>query len=183
MVLGNPEATRRIREIAHSVAFAEITKITPEQKSKQKDVEYVVRSVVHVAEDFNTGSDVQEFLDHGILKEIIENNPNPTIDKVLWAVEALYRVGGADALIPHENAHQDISKRFSLRALEGILVGVARNREGIEALGDVDAFLESRINNFWTEAQVASLSSSGLRGTTRIQRTVPFGDAWFKPNA
>ncbi len=119
MVLGNPEATRRMREIAHSVAFAKITKITGDQKSKQKDVEYVVRAVVHVAEDYSSRSDVQEFLDKGILNEIIENDPNPTIDKVKWAVETLHQICGDDALMPHKNAHKDIAHRFSLRALEG----------------------------------------------------------------
>jgi hypothetical protein len=83
--------------------------------------------------------------------------------------------------MPHDEAYQGIAKRFSLRALEAILVGVARNKKKIEELEDPDGFLRDRIDRFWRERDVAELSASGLRGTTRIQRTVPFGENWFSP--
>ncbi|MDZ7662473.1 DUF262 domain-containing protein [Thiohalophilus sp.] len=182
MVLGNPDATRRIREIAQSDAFSKIFKITDEQKARQKDVEYFVRAIVHVAEDFEPGSDVQEFLDHGILRILIDQDPNPVIDKVFWAINILYKVNGQDALIPHDEAYEGIAKRFSLRALEGILVGVARNKEDIENLEDPDSYIKEKIGQFWRQQEVVNLSESGLRGTTRIQRTIPFGEVWFKPD-
>lgn len=182
MVLGNPDATRRIREIAQSERFSRIMNITPEQKSKQKDIEYLVRAIVHSAEDFESDSDVQEFLDRGILKVIVGADPNPTIDKVLWAVNALDKLYGSDALIPHNEAYEGIARRFSLRALESILVGIARNKNLIADLEDPMAFIRKKIDEFWRQKEVADLSTPGLRGTTRIQRTIPFGDAWFRPN-
>jgi hypothetical protein len=50
-------------------------------------------------------------------------------------------------------------------------------------LNDPDKFLATKIMEFWKQPRVADMSASGLRGTVRIQRTVPFGIAWFKPNA
>lgn len=182
MVLGNPDATRRIREIAQSERFSRVMNITTEQKSKQKDVEYIVRAIVHSAKDFESDMDVQEFLDQGILKVIIEDDPNPAIDKVLWAVNTLDQLNGSDALLPHNEAYEGIARRFSLRALESILVGIARNKNLIASLEDPTSFLRTRIDTFWRQKAVANLSTPGLRGTTRIQRTVPFGDEWFRPN-
>ncbi|CCJ06114.1 Hypothetical protein BN69_0663 [Methylocystis sp. SC2] len=46
-----------------------------------------------------------------------------------------------------------------------------------------DQFVKDRIEGFWRERQVAEMSASGLRGTVRLQRTIPFGAQWFNPNA
>lgn len=60
-------------------------------------------------------------------------------------------------------------------------MGIARNQVAIESLEEPDSFLQERVHEFWKQQDVAELSASGLRGTTRIQRTVPFGEEWFKP--
>lgn len=182
MVLGNSDATRRIKEISQTDKFTRIMNVTPEQRSKQKDIEYLVRSIVHTAENYSAETDVQEFLDRSILKIIVEHDPNPIIDNVLWSINILDDLFAEKALIPHDEAHEGIAKRFSLRALEGILVGIARNKVQISALGDPQTFVRDKVNEFWRQKEVADLSASGLRGTTRIQRTVPFGEEWFRPN-
>ena len=73
--------------------------------------------------------------------------------------------------------------RFSLRALEVIAVGLVRNRTAIEQHAAGDAFVRDRIAAFWMDPIAAELSRSGLRGTTRIQESIPFGLTWFNPNA
>ena len=182
MVLGNPDATRRIKEIAQSDKFSRIIKITREQKSKQKDVEFIVRAIVHTAEDYDAKSDVQEFLDRSIMKIITDEDPNATIDNVLWTVDILDQLYAKDALLPHADACQGIVKRFTLRALECILVGIARNKQLISVMDNPKEFIKKKVYEFWKQKEVADLSASGLRGTTRILRTVPFGEKWFCPN-
>lgn len=181
MVLGNADATNRIRQVAKTQEFVDIFNLTDDQKLKQRDIEYAVRAIVHTAEDFGSDADVQEFLDRGIARVIVDRDPNDVIDTVTWSVATLHRLFGKNALMPHDESYEGIAKRFSLRALEGILVGVARNQEKIQELDDPDAFLRERVNRFWRDSDVAELSASGLRGTTRIQRTVPFGEQWFSP--
>ncbi|MQM38899.1 hypothetical protein KBTX_02920 [wastewater metagenome] len=183
MVLANAEATRKIRKLAQSEAFVRILNITQEQKDRQKDVEYAVRAIVHTVESFDSGTDVQEFLDRGILRVIADQDPDSVIADVTWAVDTLDRLFGDEALLPHRESHEAIARRFSLRALEGILVGIARNRGGISDVGEPDEFIKSRIDAFWRQQEVADMSASGLRGTTRIQRSVPFGAKWFRPHA
>lgn len=182
MVLGNPDAARRIKEIADSESFIRILNVTDEQKLKQKHVEYLVRAIVHTAEDYNGDLDVQEFLDRSILKVLVDGDPGPEIDKVTWATNILDDLYGSNALIPHQNAHQGIARRFSLRGLEAILVGIAKNNNSISRLGNPKEFIKLRIDEFWRQQEVADLSASGLRGTTRLQRTIPFGEQWFNPN-
>ncbi len=182
MTLGNPQATKKIKEIARSSEFSQIMNITEEQKIKQKDVEYVVRSLVSTSQDFRQGMNIQEFLDRGIMSVIVGKNSDAIFEKVEWAIELLYKLFGSEALLPHRNAADGIAKKFSLRALEGILVGLARNKDEIVQLEDPSEFVRERIDGFWRQKDVADLSASGLRGTTRIQRTVPFGDRWFRPN-
>jgi hypothetical protein len=70
-----------------------------------------------------------------------------------------------------------------LRALEAIAVGLARNKSAIIAQVSADDFVRERIGNFWQQPQVFDMSASGLRGTVRLQRTIPFGEQWFKPDA
>ncbi|KAF0809232.1 hypothetical protein A167_01993 [Alcanivorax sp. S71-1-4] len=182
MVLGNPDATRRIKEIADSERFIRVLNVTEEQRYKQKNVEYLVRAIVHTAEDYSGELDVQDFLDRSILKVIVDGDPEPEIDKVAWALNMLDDLYQGNALIPHDEAHSGIAKRFSLRGLESILVGIARNKESISSMGNPREFIGSRIDDFWRQKEVADLSASGLRGTTRLQRTIPFGEAWFNPN-
>ena len=182
MVLANPEITKRIKEIAASEAATSVFRLTGEQKQKQTDVEYIVRAVVHTAKDFGTGTDVQEFLDKGIIEVLTEENPSEPLDSVFWALNILERIRGTEALIPGNQAREGLANRFSLRGLEGILVGIARNKKELEVLLSADQFVEEKLNNFWQQPEVELMSASGLRGTTRMQRTIPFGSSWFNPN-
>lgn len=183
MVLANLEFTQRLRRLVTQNAFKEVFRITDEQTKIQKDLEFAVRLVVHSFEDFPKGKDVQEFLDHAILNVIGEQDVEGVDRLITWCVETLHRLFGGNALIPPEQRHQNIDRRFSLRALEGIAVGIARNRQAIMAQVDPDAFIRQRVAEFWMNEEVADMSAQGLRGTVRIQRSVPFGARWFDPNA
>ena len=58
---------------------------------------------------------------------------------------------------------------------------MAKNLEAILALAIPQNFVSDKIQNFWSQPETANFTSPGLRGTTRIQRTVPFGEVWFRP--
>ena len=105
------------------------------------------------------------------------------MQRLEWTVDVLFRLLGAEALIAPEDRHAGIAARFSLRALEGIAVGLARNKDKISGLKNPDKFIRDKISGFWKQSEVAEMSASGLRGTVRIQRSVPFGAAWFNPSA
>lgn len=183
MVLANPAFTQAIRQFAQREDFKNLFQITGEQEGSQKDVEYVVRLIVHTFADYDRTLDVQEFLDMAVVNILTTNDENEVMATITWLVETLHRTLGARALFPPADAAGAVAPRFSLRALEAIAVGLARNKNAIMALGNADEYVSGRITTFWQQPQVPDMSASGLRGTVRIQRTVPFGAQWFNPNA
>ncbi len=183
MVLADPEFTRRVRRFAEEEEFNRMFRISEEQRKSQKDIEYIVRMVVHTEIDYEKGRDVQEFFSHGILSVISNKHQYDSLETVSWVIKTLHRILGPDALIPPEERADGISARFSLRALEGIAVGIARNRHAIQQMDDPDTFIRERVEQFWQRQEVVDMSATGLRGTVRIQRSVPFGQSWFEPDA
>ncbi len=182
MVLANPLFTERLRAFVAQNDFQQIFRITPDQHKNQKDLEYAVRLLVHSYEELPQRMDVQEFLDHAVLRVMEDQDIDQAMEKISWSVSILFKLFGENALLPTKNRHPNIDVRFSLRALEGVAVGIARNHTAIAAHNDAENFLHERVTSFWAEQEVAAMSASGLRGTMRIQRSVPFGVEWFKPN-
>ena len=133
--------------------------------------------------DFDRTLDVQEFLDTAIVDIITSRGKDEVVGTIAWLVETLHRTHGERALFPPSNAAGGVAPRFSLRALEAIAVGIARNKVAIMALPDSDEYVKVRIASFWQQTDVSEMSASGLRGTVRLQRTIPFGAEWFNPNA
>jgi hypothetical protein len=58
-------------------------------------------------------------------------------------------------------------------------VGIAGNKAAIMAHANPDQFVKDKIESFWRQPQVADMSASGLRGTVRLQPTIPLGAQWF----
>ncbi|WP_417814743.1 DUF262 domain-containing protein [Thalassospira alkalitolerans] len=182
MVLANSNFTAGIRDFANSPNFLDIFRITADQRKRQLDVEYATRLIVHSLVDYENESDVQEFLDKSIVKILLEEDQEHILNRIAWTTHQLKEAAGNDALIPPDDAPEAIAKRFSLRALEAIAVGISRNKEKIEETGNSVEFIRGRLNDFWNQPEVNEMSAAGLRGTTRLQRTIPFGQIWFNPD-
>jgi hypothetical protein len=56
---------------------------------------------------------------------------------------------------------------------------VAKNIDHIRAKQHPVRFIRGRIDDFWQDPAINDFFVAGLRGTVRIQRTIPFGQAWF----
>ena len=183
MVLADASFTQELRQIANGTDFKQLFNVSDDQHQRQKDLEYLVRMIVHSYVEYAPAMDVEEFLSSGILEVIETGRQAEVIESADWAIETLLRVGGRDALIPPDERAQGIGRRFSLRALEVIAVGVIKNRTAIQTYPSADEYIAKRISDFWMNPVAAELSSAGLRGTARIQRSVPLGAEWFNPNA
>lgn len=182
MVLANPDITRKIRELCSTNEFKTIFHITEEQRKNQGDMDFATRVLVHTSLNLPKNSDVQDFLDRGVVELLSSPAANQILSSLNWATNLLFNALGADALIPPEERAKGIASRFSLRALEGIVVGLTRNRAAIEGLVNQEDFVRKKIAKFWMQNQVVAMSAAGLRGTVRIQRSIPFGEKWFKPD-
>lgn len=185
MVLADEGFTQTLKELIGREDFRGLFGITREQHQKQRDLEYLVRLIVHTFVDYSSKMDIEEYLSSGILQVIETDRQAEAIETAIWVIQTLHRIGGDDALLPAEDRVEGVGggKRFSLRALEVIGVGIAKNREVLVAKADADQFIQVQVADFWRHAIAAELSSAGMRGTTRIQRSVPFGAQWFNPDA
>ncbi len=179
MLMVNGDYFRSIKLVAESENFLSVMSANPDQIEKQRHLEYAVRFLVHALVPYDGTLDVEEYVDEGVVGLAGANN-GPADAKLLSdTFNLLHEVGGNDILRRYDGARH--SGKVGLVALEGIAVGVAKNIDAIQALPDPISFVRERTQSFWLQPAAENFTSPGLRGTTRIQRTVPFGEQWFRP--
>lgn len=180
MVMLNPGFFDAIKTAAKRDSFVRLTSFSDERVREQSDIEHVVRYIVHTNYDYDGKSDVQDFIDkstddmmNGASPAPFMANFNSTFDLILAAVGD----NGLRANLGNNGG------RYSLRSLEAVAVGIGRNLPAIQGLASPETFVADKISAFWDQTAVVGMSASGLRGTQRLQRTIPFGATWFDPNA
>jgi hypothetical protein len=179
VLMVNPNYFREVKAAADDEAFKEVIGVTEDQIERQRHMEYAVRFLVHANVPYDGTLDVEEYIDESIVKLAIQNQGQLAKKQITETFTILKDIAGKDALRRFENGHH--VGKVGLVGLEGIAVGIAKNLRAIETLPDPSTFLHYKIENFWSQPETASFTSPGLRGTTRIQRTVPFGEDWFRP--
>lgn len=172
---------RSIKAAADEAAFRSVIAIGEDQVEKQRHLELAMRFLVHSGVHYDGRLDVEEFVDESIVSLATVGDEVSASTLMSRTFKILNEVAGGNALRKFSNG-QYIGKAV-LAGLEGIAVGVAKNIDAIEALGAVQSreFVRQKIQTFWAQPEVPNFTSLGLRGTVRIQRTVPFGENWFRP--
>ncbi|PJI74411.1 DUF262 domain-containing protein [Pseudomonas asiatica] len=181
MLMINQNYFRAIKMAAEAVAFRDVVAVTDDQAEKQRHMEMAVRFLVHTKVPYDGRLDVEEYIDEGVVALSEAGDHADAVALIDGTFTLLAQVAGGNALRRFQHGgHQG---KVGLVGLEGIAVGIAKNLQAIMALGQDAAleFVRVRIEQFWAAPQIAQFSSPGLRGTIRIQRTVPFGEAWFRP--
>lgn len=170
---------RAVKAAAEQDPFQTVVSVTEDQIERQRHMELAVRFLVHTRVPYDGTLDVEEYIDDAIVKLVSTSDGAGAADLINRTFALLNAVAGNNALRRFENGHH--TGKVGLVGLEGIAVGVAKNLNAILALSAPQNFVKDKIQQFWSQPQTASFTSPGLRGTTRIQRTVPFGEAWFRP--
>lgn len=180
MLMINRDFFLAIKGTAERDPFLTVTGLSNEQREKQRHLELAVRFLVHASVPYDGKLDVEEYIDEGIVDLAKAGAPANAVSLIDRTFGLLNEAAGSDAL----RKYQDGQHRgaVGLVGLEAIAVGVAKNLDAIEALDNPSDFVLDKIQSFWQSPQVETFTSSGLRGTSRIQRTVSFGEQWFKPN-
>lgn len=179
MLMVNGDYFRAVKTSAEERAFQDVVSVTEEQIERQRHMEFAVRFLVHTWVPYDGTLDVEEYIDGGIVSLAKAGDEAKATRLIEDTFTLLNNVAGKDALRRFENGHH--LGKVGLVGLEGIAVGVAKNLDAILALPVPQDFVRDRIQTFWTQPDTAKFTSLGLRGTTRIQRTVPFGQNWFRP--
>lgn len=179
MLMVNGDYFRSVKGAAESQNFLAVMAANADQIEKQRHLEYAVRFLVHSRVPYDGTLDVEEYVDDGVVKLAGAGDGAGDAKLLTDTFNRLHDVGGGDILRRYDGVRH--SGKVGLVALEGIAVGVAKNLAAIEALPDPTAFVRERAQSFWQQPATENFTSPGLRGTTRIQRTVPFGEQWFRP--
>jgi len=179
MLMVNGNYYRAVKAAAEQLPFQTVISVTEDQIERQRHMELAVRFLVHACVPYDGTLDVEEYIDDGIVELAGKSDGAAAADLINRTFTLLNAVAGKDALRRFEDGHH-IGK-VGLVGLEGIAVGVAKNLDAILALAAPQDFVRTKLRTFWNQPQAENFTSPGLRGTTRIQRTVRFGEAWFHP--
>jgi len=181
MLMVNGDYFRAVKAIAEQPFFRTVTAVSEEQAERQRHLEMAVRFLVHVSVPYDGRLDVEDYIDEGVVKLAQDGDPVSAANLINQTFQILNEIAGNNALRRFQNGVY--VGKVGLVGLEGIAVGVAKNLNAILALGPIAtrSFVKKKMEEFWIQPQSASFTSPGLRGTIRIQRTVSFGEMWFRP--
>jgi hypothetical protein len=179
MLMVNGAYYRSVKAAAEEQQFQAVVSVTEDQIERQRHMEFAVRFLVHTYVPYDGILDVEEYIDDGIVSLARASDGAAAAELINRTFAMLNSVAGRDALRRFEDGRH-IGK-VGLVGLEGIAVGVAKNLDAIFALPAPQDFVREKLRTFWSQPQTATFTSPGMRGTTRIQRTVPFGEVWFRP--
>ncbi|MBI5752304.1 MAG: DUF262 domain-containing protein [Hydrogenophilales bacterium] len=177
IIMVNSQYAAFLRGLAESNSFLTVLAASEDQIEKQRHMEYVSRFFVHTFVPYNGKLDVEEFIDEGIVTLATTNETQQAGATFSATFNLLNQAYGGDALRRFQNGVP--VGRVGLAAFEGIAVGIARNLVNIQGKANPVEYLQQRIKEFWQAPDIQNFFTAGLRGTIRIQRSVPFGTAWF----
>ncbi|WP_234401066.1 DUF262 domain-containing protein [Xanthomonas sp. CFBP 7912] len=179
MLMVNTNYFRAVKASAESQRFKEITGTSDDQAERQRHIEYATRLLVHTLIPYAGLLDVEAYIDEGIIALAKDGDLSKANLVLGTTTDLLHQALGADALRPWDGTRH--VGRVGLVGLEGVAVGVASNIDAILASDNPVDFVRSKVAAFWLSPEVAAFKSPGLRGTQRIQMTVPFGVRFFTP--
>jgi hypothetical protein len=166
-----------VRDLASYQPFLAVLSASEDQLEKQRHMEYAARFLVHTYVDYRGGLDVEEFIDESIVTlaatgEMV--NAGQTFRSTFDLLNDAY---GDNALRRFTNGQP--SGRVVLVAFECIAIGIARNINRVMRKANRVEWVRGRIQQLWRAPEINDFFAAGLRGTIRIQRTIPFGTRWF----
>lgn len=179
MLMINGDFYRAIKSAAEQQAFNTVLAITEEQTERQRHMELAVRFLVQTFVPYDGILDVEEYIDDSVVKLAGVSDGTLAREIIDRTFGLLNSVEGGDTLRKYEGGRH--VGRIGNVGLEVIAVGVAKNLNAILALANPADFVRNKIRTLWDRPETTTFTSPGLRGTIRIQRTIPFGQAWFRP--
>lgn len=179
MLMVNRDYFLAVKGAADQPSFRAVINVSEDQAEKQRHMEFAVRFLVHTYLPYDGKLDVEEYIDEGVVQLATIGDSVEAVRVMAQTFDLLNAVQGSDVLRRFEGGRH--AGKVGLVGLEGIAVGVAKNIDSILSLPNPEDFFRSKIQTFWSQPETAGFTLAGLRGTTRIQRTIPFGKGWFRP--
>jgi hypothetical protein len=180
MVMRNDRVYKFMRDLSNYESFKKIMSQTSRSVEEQGLMDYVTRYLVFSFVEYDKKLDIEEYLTNGLeeIVEEIQRNTNKIEKAFKGSFDLLVSSIGEGALRKYDGSN--FKGRVGQTAFEVIALGIAYNFESINKKSNPDTFIKNKIKNFWNTTEADEFSQAGLRGTQRIQKTIPFGREWFK---
>jgi hypothetical protein len=177
VIMANTQYFQYMKQLAANADFKVVIAASDEQIVKQRLMEYVSRFLVYTYIPYNGVLDVEEYIDQGIIELAGQNETSSSGACFTDVFRILNALSGDNAL--RRIIGGSPSGRVGLVAFECIAIGIAKNIVTIRSKTDPNAYVGEKIREFWSSSDSAPFFTLGTRGTTRIQRTILFGESWF----
>ena len=177
IIMVSAQYGRFVRDLASYQPFRTTLAASDDQLEKQRDMEFAARFLVHTYVDYDGRLDVEEFIDESIVTLATAAETRIAGETFRSTFDLLNDAYGNNALRRFTNGQP--GGRVTLVAFECIAIGIARNIANVMAKANRTEWVRERIRQLWESPEITDFFAAGLRGTIRIQRTIPFGTAWF----
>lgn len=177
IIMVNADYFQSLKALAESDSFKSVLAASNEQLERQRHLEYACRFLVLTNVAYEKKLDVEEFIDEGMIRLAGANDSAKTFDVFNSTFALLNSVYGEDSFRRQTNGKP--TGRVSLAAFECIACGIGGNIETIQKKPNPEKYVHERIDEFWKYDELEQFFTPGLRGTVRLQRTIPFGMEWF----
>lgn len=177
IIMVNPQYGQFVRDLASYQPFLTVLSASEDQLEKQRHMEYAARFLVHTYVNYDGRLDVEEFIDEGIVTLANRGEMQSAGQAFRYTFDLLNEAYGYNALRRFSDGQP--SGRVVLVAFECIAIGIARNITNVMRKPNRVQWVQERIQSLWESPHINDFFASGLRGTIRIQRTIPFGTRWF----
>jgi hypothetical protein len=168
-----------VKSLADYESFRTVLAASEDQLERQRHMEYASRFLVHTYIPYDGKHDVEDYIDEGMIQLAGNGVTQEMEERFKGTFDLLNEAFGGNALRRFdEGKHQG---RVSLAAFECVAVGVGKNIGTIGQGPDAVQFIRHRVAEFWASEELPKFFAPGLRGTIRIQRTIPFGERMFAP--
>jgi Protein of unknown function DUF262 len=154
---------------------------TPTAIERQSHVELALRFFAFREVPYKLGLDVHEYLDDSL----IQLAKSQTFDRanelaVFDRTFALIHAAMGDGAFRRWNG-VDFSGGFLMSVFEVVALGVSKNIDAIESLGNDQSgvFVKKKCIDLWADPTFSKYSGAGIRGTTRFANLLPMAANFF----
>jgi thymidylate synthase (FAD) len=182
IIMSNEEFFGKMKELVENADFKAMIPLGGESVAKANDYEHVSRIIAFGFREYPGGIDIEDFVDKALI-DISQDEPREAhdmmLDRVAHTLSRIRSACGPGGLRPWQDSK--FQGRIGRTSIEIVAIGVLRNLDAINALGDPDKFVLERTKAFWESGQSINFTAAGVSGTDRVARTIPFGADWYDP--
>jgi len=180
MVMINKGFSEWLKGLSQFAPFVESISISEIKKEKQEDIEYLLRFIVYRNIEYKGGLDVHEFLDEAMITLAESADMNYATEEKVFkdTFRIINEVMGNTAFKRYDGGR--FMGQFLISSYEVVATGISWNIEEILAI-DYKRFILDKVSALWTDETFKAYSGAGVRGTTRLEKLLPFAKKFFAP--